>query len=56
MFNEDHAEKLKKITNIVDRAYNSKKTVFVCGIGGSAAIAEHFACGSSKNFEYYKKI
>jgi phosphoheptose isomerase len=31
MFNEDHVEKLKKITNILDKAYNSKKTIFVCG-------------------------
>ena len=48
MFNEDHVEKLKKITNILDKAYNSKKTIFVCGNGGSAAIAEHFVCDHQK--------
>jgi phosphoheptose isomerase len=55
MFNEDHVEKLKKITNMLSKAYNSKKTIFVCGNGGSAAIAEHFVCDHQKLLDTTKK-
>ena len=41
--------KLSKTINVLDKAYkNSKIKVFVCGNGGSAALANHFACDHQK--------
>ena len=42
-------KKLDKIIKILDKAYkNSKKKILVCGNGGSAALANHFACDHQK--------
>ena len=37
-------KKLIKITDIIEKAVSKKKNIFVCGNGGSAAIANHFIC------------
>jgi D-sedoheptulose 7-phosphate isomerase len=41
----DHVE---NVTNVLVRAYDRQRTVFVFGNGGSAALASHFACDLSK--------
>lgn len=51
-------EQVEEVTNLLVRAYEHQRTVFVFGNGGSAALASHFACdlgkgtvnGSSKRF------
>ena len=41
--------KLNKAIKILDKAYkNPKIKIFVCGNGGSAALANHFACDHQK--------
>ena len=60
-FTEDYFESLKnsfksinikdlgKVINILDRAYKDKNIkILVCGNGGSAALANHFACDHQK--------
>jgi len=42
--NEVDLSKLNKIVDILVRQIQSKKKIFVCGNGGSAAIAKHYIC------------
>ena len=35
---------LQEITEVLEKAINSGKTIFTCGNGGSSAIADHFVC------------
>ena len=56
MFNENHTIKLEKIANVLAKTYMSQKTLFVCGNGGSAAIAEHFVCDHQKLLATTKKF
>lgn len=56
MFDENHINKLVKISNLLSKTYRSQKTLFVCGNGGSAAIAEHFACDHQKSLAATKKF
>lgn len=48
------------IQKILVSAFNSRNTIFVCGNGGSAAIAEHFTCdyskGISSNTKFFPKF
>ena len=37
-------KKLEKATLLIKRTSQKKKTIFVCGNGGSAAIANHYVC------------
>tara|TARA_B100001248_G_scaffold222157_1_gene178561 strand:- start:95 stop:712 length:618 start_codon:yes stop_codon:yes gene_type:complete len=39
---------LKKIIRFLEKKYKSKSSIFVCGNGGSAAIANHFECDHKK--------
>ena len=42
-------EDLKKIISLLDKTYKNKKSkIMVCGNGGSAALANHFACDHQK--------
>jgi D-sedoheptulose 7-phosphate isomerase len=41
-----------QIVDILGGAYNAGRTVFVCGNGGSAALASHFACDLGKGTAY----
>ena len=51
-------EQVDRVADVLVRAYEQQRTVFVFGNGGSAALASHFACdlgkgtvnGSSKRF------
>ena len=53
-------EKIKKISDLLSKYYFSKKNVFVCGNGGSAAVSNHFLCdhlkGISTNTNLLPKI
>jgi phosphoheptose isomerase len=40
--------KLKKISDIIESTIKSGNTIFVCGNGGSASIANHFLCDFAK--------
>ncbi len=40
--------KLKKAAEILLKAYENLKTLYICGNGGSAAISNHFACDHGK--------
>ena len=54
--NEQTQSDLKKITNFLLIKYKKKKNIFVCGNGGSAAIANHFECDHKKILSETKKI
>jgi len=41
-----------QIADILVGAYNAGRTVFLCGNGGSAALASHFACDLGKGTAY----
>lgn len=56
LINENHQTELEKISKILFKFYNSKKTLFVCGNGGSASIAEHFACDHQKSLASTKRF
>ena len=56
LINENHQTELEKISKILFKFYNSKKTLFVCGNGGSASIAEHFACDHQKSLTSTKRF
>tara|TARA_B100000989_G_scaffold151871_1_gene113332 strand:+ start:14435 stop:15058 length:624 start_codon:yes stop_codon:yes gene_type:complete len=48
---------LDKICRIIEKSYrNKKRKVFVCGNGGSAALANHYACDHQKILYETKKI
>ena len=53
--NEQTQKNLKKITDFLLIKYR-KKNIFVCGNGGSAAIANHFECDHKKILSETKKI
>ena len=42
-------KKLKLISNLIEKKILEGKTIFVCGNGGSAAIANHFVCDYRNN-------
>ena len=54
--NERTQKNLKKITDFLLIKYKKKKNIFVCGNGGSAAIANHFECDHKKILSETKKI
>ena len=54
--NEQTHKDLKKITNFLLIKNKKKKNIFVCGNGGSAAIANHFECDHKKILSETKKI
>ena len=38
--------------DLLMKAYNDENTIFICGNGGSAATASHFACDLNKGVSY----
>jgi phosphoheptose isomerase len=48
--------KLKKITDIIENTIKSGNTIFVCGNGGSASIANHFLCDFAKGLNISDRI
>lgn len=55
-FDKNAEENLKKVTNFLKKNYKKKNNIFVCGNGGSAAIANHFECDHKKILSDTKKI
>lgn len=49
-------KKLNKCTKILEKAYKNKKKLFVCGNGGSSALANHFACDHQKILSQLNKF
>ena len=47
---------LKKIVSFLEQKYKGKNNIYVCGNGGSAAIANHFECDHKKILSETKKI
>ena len=48
---------LKKIVNVLEKSYKSSRSkILICGNGGSAAIANHFACDHQKILYSTKKL
>src|SRR5260370_21076428 len=43
---------IDQIADTLVRAYDAGRTVYVCGNGGSAALASHFACDLGKGTAY----
>ena len=41
---------LDKATKLIEKTILNKKTIFVCGNGGSSAIANHYVCDYIKSF------
>jgi D-sedoheptulose 7-phosphate isomerase len=45
-------EAIENCANILLEAYENEKNIFICGNGGSAATASHFACDINKGVSY----
>ena len=48
--------KLEKATNLFLKKIKQNKNIFVCGNGGSAAIANHYICDFLKFFRQHTKL
>jgi phosphoheptose isomerase len=46
--NENHLNEIALITKYIKKFILKKKNIFVCGNGGSAAVANHFLCDFNK--------
>ena len=51
VYNNLDLKLLEKITLIIQKKIQLNKSIFVCGNGGSAAIANHFLCDFNKGIE-----
>jgi len=47
-FDSVNREALKQVAAVLAEVYRARRTVWVCGNGGSAAISDHFACDHLK--------
>lgn len=45
-------EELEMCANVLLNAYENNKQIFICGNGGSASTASHFACDINKGVSY----
>jgi D-sedoheptulose 7-phosphate isomerase len=45
-------EEIEECANILHKAYIEERNIFICGNGGSAATASHFACDINKGVSY----
>lgn len=45
-------EKLEKVINLILRAYEEKRQIFIFGNGGSGSTASHFSCDMNKGVSY----
>ncbi len=55
VLDENHFNELALITKYIKKFIVKKKNIFVCGNGGSAAIANHFLCDFNKGPVLFKK-
>ena len=49
-------ENLFKAVKIIEKTIKNKKYIYVCGNGGSAAIADHYICDFFKQLSKYTKL
>ena len=47
---------LYKIINLIKKTYSKSSTVFICGNGGSASIANHWACDHGEGIKKNSKL
>ena len=45
-------EEIERVAEVIAKAYENEKNIFVCGNGGSASTASHFACDINKGVSY----
>lgn len=45
-------DEIEQCAEILLKAYNNNNNIFICGNGGSAATASHFACDINKGVSY----
>ena len=55
-FKNTNIQELDTIKKVLKKQYKSKNKIYVCGNGGSAAIANHFECDHKKILSETKKI
>ena len=56
-FNKMNLKSLKEIIKIIEKNYlNKNNKIIVCGNGGSASLANHFACDHQKILSEIKKL
>ncbi len=48
IMDEVSADEVGEVVRVLEEAYQADKTVFICGNGGSAATASHWACDLGK--------
>tara|TARA_B100000959_G_C14679271_1_gene499888 strand:- start:75 stop:320 length:246 start_codon:yes stop_codon:yes gene_type:complete len=56
ILDSNHYKELEKITNYLNLKIKAKKNIFICGNGGSAAIANHFLCDFNKGKKFHQKV
>jgi D-sedoheptulose 7-phosphate isomerase len=49
-------KELNNATDLIEKTIKRKKTIYVCGNGGSAAIAEHYVCDFVKQLSKYTNL
>ena len=49
-------KKLEKVALIIRKTIHKKRTIFVCGNGGSAAIANHYVCDYLKFLKQHSNL
>lgn len=49
-------KQLEKAANLIETTIKSNKTIYVCGNGGSAAIANHYVCDYFKQLSKYTDL
>lgn len=47
-----HVKDIEQCSRVLLDAYENKKNIFICGNGGSASTASHFACDINKGVSY----
>ena len=54
--NDINLSKLLEATELILKTIKQKKNIYVCGNGGSAAIADHYICDFFKQLSKYTKL
>lgn len=49
-------ENIQKVTNLISKTIKNNNTIYVCGNGGSAAIANHYVCDYFKQLSKYTTL
>lgn len=49
-------ENIQKVSNLISKTIKNNNTIYVCGNGGSAAIANHYVCDYFKQLSKYTTL